>query len=169
MSMEKNRTLNFLEDLTIRISFTYFLFDSIMSIPKGLLDREMIIHHVFALGIAIYGLYLGNMGFEIMMGLFLGESSNPFLVMKNNFTYLGRPNDSNTAGYGFMSTFLIMRGIFVPFFMWGIQMSSESSLIMKIYTGVIWWVSLIWIWKVTNLGTKELAKVIFFDYRIASP
>ena len=119
----------------------------------------MIIHHIFVLGIAIYGLYRADMGFELMMGLFLGETSNPFLVMKNNFTLLGRPNDSNTAAYGFMSTFLVMRGLFVPFFMWGIQMSSETGMPMKLYTGMIWWVSLIWIWKVINLGTKELAKV----------
>lgn len=33
MSMEKNRPLNFLEDLTMRLSFSYFIFDTIKSIP----------------------------------------------------------------------------------------------------------------------------------------
>jgi len=95
--------------------------------------------------------------------LVLGEFSNPFLIARNIFDFRGEKKKGVLAGIGFMSTFLTIRAGILPFVVYGIQMA-ETRPLMKIFSAFMWFVSLIWVWKIANLGVKILKE--FYKFMI---
>lgn len=99
------------------------------------------------------------MGYEMVAGFLMGEMSNPGMIMRQNFVNLDMPQESIYAGIYFVVSFLIMRAIFVPFFIYDIQFSDDARMPIKIATGFLWLVSLYWVWLVLNLFAKQMAKI----------
>lgn len=67
----------------LMLSMAYFIYDSLCMLFEGTIDTFIVIHHIFAF-MGLYFPYLENInGIYSMLGIFMGEISNPIMHTKN--------------------------------------------------------------------------------------
>ncbi len=98
---------------------------------------------------------------------FLGEVTNPLNILRKNYALEGKKEKSLTVSYMFCGLFILARVIICPFVIKSAQYTDNvwDPLIFKIFAGGLWMISLIWVFMIFNLSSKQLAEVIFnLDY-----
>jgi hypothetical protein len=93
----------------------------------------------------------------------LGELSNPYNILRKNYTLEGKKDKVMTVSYLFIFTFLAARVFICPFYAKDVQYSLDKwdPLPFKIFTGALWMLSLIWSMMILNMTAKQLASVRF--------
>ena len=59
----------------------------------------------------------------------------------------------------FVATFLLYRAVFTPILISYIQMHPDISLFLKLSTGSMYYLSMIWAWMIVNMASKQLAEM----------
>ena len=89
----------------------------------------------------------------------LGEFTNPFNILRKFFDYTGQKKESTTAGIAFVVAFLLCRVVICPFAISWICLDPRMTLILKVSSALMQWVSLVWAWRIMNMGLKALVEV----------
>lgn len=92
------------------------------------------------------------------MALCLGEVSNPFNIMRKNFALLGKEKVALVTSIIFVVVYIIARGMFIPVLAYEIQYS-EITIWFKLICGLLLFVSLVWLFLIFNLASKQLSEV----------
>lgn len=92
------------------------------------------------------------------MALSLGEISNPFNIMRKNFALLGKEKLALVVSIMFVIIYIIARGVFIPILSYHIQYS-EITIWFKLICGLLLFVSLVWLFLIFNLASKQLSEV----------
>lgn len=144
-----------LEEYTIAVSLSYFIVGTIFSIAFELNDRLMLFHHVLCILSIIYPLFKGYYGNIIIWSLFYAEISNPFMLLWKNFDVLEKKTLNFIFGFIFSIMFVVLRTYFVGVLAFKAQ-GARISLVLKLYCGFLWFLSLYWCYIILNLFTKGL-------------
>lgn len=94
-----------------------------------------------------------------MVSLLLGEITNPFNILRKFYDYNGQKKESTTVGVLFIFAFLLCRVVICPFLIHWVNVDPRMSFTLKLSSVVLQWVSLVWAWKIINMGLKTLTEV----------
>lgn len=142
------------ENLIISFSIGYFISDTILGAYAGYNDILMLMHHAFGLFGLSYALIKQSYGNAIMCAFAIAEISNPFMILRKNFDkHRGAHSLSVFCGIIFSISFIICRTVIFGYFMIPF-ISSKASLVVKIFAGLIWYLSLYWCYVIVNLLVK---------------
>lgn len=155
-----NRALLPYECVCLKITISYFTYDTIFGFFKGYNDFWTYFHHFAAGSASALALYFGMYATETVPSIFIGEFSNPFLILRTLFEFHDMKRSGMAMGGMLCFTYIALRGVLVPWLMYMCQMS-DTPLWMKLYSSAMWFVSLLWLWKIVNLGMKALSGVSF--------
>ena len=147
------------ENLLIAFSIGYFISDTILGIFAGYNDNIMLMHHLFGLFGLTYSLIKQNYGNTIVFAFVVAEISNPFMILRKNLDkHKGAEALSIFSGVIFSLTFIICRTVIIgyvmiPFFI------TDASLLIKLFGGFLWYLSLYWCYVIINLLIKALMEI----------
>lgn len=150
------------ENLIVAFSLGYFTTDTIIGLIGGFNDSTMIFHHVECILSLWYTLLKGNYACVIIWALTLAELSNPFILARKNIQkHRGYELIADIIGIVFSVLFLVSRSYFIGITMMPL-LGSEVSLVLKLHSGLLWYVSLYWCNTILNLLTKALYETTNF-------
>lgn len=96
----------------------------------------------------------------MMLSIWLGESTNPLNLLRQYFEANHNKKKATQMGMAFIIVFLILRVGFTPFIIgWMINLNPNINIVLKFVSSLMWWVSLVWAWKIVNMGLKVLSQV----------
>lgn len=147
------------ENLLIAFSLGYFISDTFMGVVAGYNDTFMMLHHAFGIFGLGYVLIKQKYSNFVICVFAIAEISNPFIILRKNLDKHRRTEALSTIfGVIFCLSFLVCRTIvtaalLLPFF------GSTASLTIKVFAGLLWYISLYWCYTIINLLTKALMDV----------
>lgn len=147
-----------LESLMPAISYGYFIHDTYSGFKYGYNDLMTHVHHMLGILILPYSMLTQHYGNLICWTYIMGEISNPFMLIKNNLAkHPGYKLIELVSGFIFCVLFISMRvvgggilGIII--------FLSKVPLFVKIIFSVLWFLSLLWSFRVLNLFLKHFAQ-----------
>lgn len=158
--IKPNRSFSEVELLVIKVSFGYFIQDTIEGLRAGFNDIWMTIHHVVMFTSFFQAFYYDNSASEFFLSLFIGEVTNPFNIFRVQLDAKGRKSDSTMMGIYFSIIFVVARGIICPIIAWWATINPNISYILKLNCAAMLIISYLWIWKILNLGAKQIAEFL---------
>lgn len=90
--------------------------------------------------------------------MLIGESTNPFNILRVNYELEGKKKLSKMCSLIFVGSYIVLRGFLIPFVVYMVHYS-DITVWYKLIVASQYWVTLIWMMKILNLASKELAKV----------
>ena len=148
----KNRSV---EVNILAVSFAYFVVDTIIGLSFGFNDIAMLAHHFMSIVMIGYPILKGQYANIMIWGLIMGEISNPFMLTWKNLKTEGKKEISTVFGILFAIIFILFRTYFLGTIAWPL-FSLKVTLILKLSTGGLWFLSLHWVWIIINSFTKEM-------------
>jgi TLC domain len=106
------------EELTIQVSFSYFLVDTAYGLLDGYNDLWMNIHHTIMFASYSISLYSNNVATEMMVSVFFGEVTNPFNLLRQIYAEQERDAESKFQGLLFAGSFIFVRVFIGPVIAW---------------------------------------------------
>ena len=145
------------ELLLIKASFGYFVLDTLLGVQGGFNDLWMNIHHVVIFVCFLQALYYNNCAVELLLALLVGELTNPFNILRQIFEVLEQPSKSSEMGKYFVVLFVPLRGVVSTLLGRWTIMNPDLNYVLKVTVSSMLFVGFVWIWKIVNLGVKQLA------------
>ena len=97
----------------------------------------MNLHHIVVISVYLQVFYYNNSASENLLGLFAGELTNPFNIIRQVFDLWGEKRKSGKASMIFAVLFLPLRGIVIPAICMEIQYNPNLSYVLKVPSVVI--------------------------------
>lgn len=141
-------------------SFTYFLYDTIISEYQRYNNTAMTIHHIVTLLITSYCLFKNSCGNEIIFALVSAEISNPFNLVREILRHHKRDGEALYLNCSliFAALFIISRFGFVPWYLTHAY-PGPTSFVIKFFAATVWFISWHWLFIILNFASKELKNV----------
>jgi len=116
----------------LQVSFSYFLYDFLLTLMAGLEDRLMGLHHIVSITALGIGLWTGRSGSELIQSLIFLESSNPFMHLRGILVELDTKNQYSAFVTAleamFVLTFFLARIVFGPVLVYNLLISSTPPI-----------------------------------------
>lgn len=98
--------------------------------------------------------------------MFWGEITNPFFIMMKKYRVEDNQKMANFHQNMFALVYLFARGHFIPKLTLEVQLDLTATPIFRILFGFAYFISVVWLLRIVNMASKELATVrIFFIWR----
>lgn len=98
---------------------------------------------------------------EIMSSVWFGEITNPLNILRQYFDANLNKKKSTQMGIAFMVLFLFIRVCCTPFVIgWVVNLNPNMNIYFKFISSLMWWVGLVWSWKIVNMGLKIASQVV---------
>ena len=91
--------------------------------------------------------------------MMIGEFTNPFNILRKFYDFTGQKQNSQKIGIIFIGVFLICRVVVCPLLMVWVCLDPKMTILIKINSALMQWVSYIWAWRIVNMGLKVLSEV----------
>lgn len=144
---ESNRLMTSRELWTIRISLAYYIFDTAAGIYYMYNDFWMSLHHVLIFLAYYHSLRYSSIASEMFVTMFVGEISNPFLILMKTSQYEGQTQKSILLGAGFIITYLMLRTY--PAYKLAKRVClSDAEIVIKVSCTSMLCVSFYWIFEI---------------------
>ena len=119
-------------DFTLRLSASYFVYDTIVGINYSILESHFIFHHAVASAALLYGIYQKISGWEINACLFFMEVSNPFYHLDWVLQHSKHPNVIDFYNQlAFVVTFFVFRLGFGSVLLFAALYSQKVNIFVK--------------------------------------
>lgn len=156
---QMNREALYVHHLVMLNSTAYFLYDTVAEKLYGVLDIMTATHHLSVIILGAYFYWNKYGGDEYLMTLFLGELSNPCLILR---TILKSLRLSNTLYFTYIEgwfaiSFLLIRVLVAPFWIDMILQAENCPFGHKLGVSIVFTISMGW-------NTKILA-IVFKRYK----
>ena len=117
--MYLNGESTYLHRLIVLNSFCYFIYDFIAEYYFGCLDFLTCAHHVISMLVLSACFHNNYGGYEYVMTQFLGEISNPWLIIRTMLKITGKTDNLfyKCMEWLFAVSFLILRLFVAPFWL----------------------------------------------------
>ena len=127
------------EKRLIYITVGYFIYDYLALLFYGLVDSAMVIHHSFCIFGMTLPLTYGKSANFVVMGMFIGESSNPFMHIRAILKHYGL---RYTKAYEsmdiiFMLLFTFGRIIFGAKAVWNTCVCEENHILVRVSSAAL--------------------------------
>lgn len=100
----------------------------------------------------------------MMVSIWLGEATNPLNILRQYFEANQNKKKATQMGISFIILFLLMRVVCTPFVIgWMINLNPNINIVLKFVSSLMWWVGLVWSWKIVNMGLKTISQVPSID------
>lgn len=148
----------------IGLSLGYFIVDTTAGFYFSYNDPLMHVHHVLALYMSLYLLWLNQYGSVYLYILVIGEFTNPIILLRKNLEkHNAHKMWSIGLGLLFSVTFLILRGVVAQFYLpW--MMQYPLGLSFKISLAILWYFSLYWCYTIINFLVKGIRKELNWSF-----
>ena len=152
-----NRPFLPVEILVFRSSFGYFIVETVNGYLKGFNDVWMNTHHFVMIACYSQAIVYDNCAVENCFAMLFGELSNPFNILRQVFDAWKEEKKSKIMSIIFIILFIPLRVIVCPAICHNTIYNESLSYVLKLNSGMMVFVGYIWIWRVVNLGVKQLA------------
>lgn len=134
MSGECGQKNTLQERMLINISVGYFLYDFVALWFYGLIDVAMVIHHTVCVIGMVIPLNSGVSGNFVVMAIFIGEISNPFLHLRSVIRQYGMKNTLvyDVVDYSFAGLFCFCRIYFGVQAVWSNINCERNHILVKL-------------------------------------
>ena len=147
-----------IDNMVAGISYGYFINETMYGFYYDYNDTMTHIHHVLGLLILPYSLIKQRYGNVICWVYIIGEISNPFMLLRNNLLkHSGFKFCEFICGVLFCILFMSMR-VFGGAVIGGLIYLSHVTMFVKMIFALLWFLSLVWSFKVLNLFLKHFAE-----------
>jgi len=130
--IEAMREFTAIEKMTLEMSFSYFLVDTVFGIIQRYNDFWMNLHHGIIFIVYAVALRDNNVASELMLTVFFGELTNPFNLLRQIFSEQEKPAKARLQGIFFIASFFLLRIILGPIFVWWICSNPNVNIIIKL-------------------------------------
>jgi hypothetical protein len=141
-------------------AFAYFTYDSIIEVYYGTSDLLTNMHHVIVVGATFVHVTTKFGGFEYAFTHFLAEISNPSLVLRTIYKIFGIREGwiFHFNEYFFALSFLSIRLIATPIWMYFIYESYNLIYLHKICISLIMAIQMFWCYRILQITCRTLIK-----------
>lgn len=140
-------------ELTLQISFSYFVYDHVLCLAAGLEDPLTSLHHFISIGSLGIGLWTGRSGSELLHALVFMEASNPCLHARSLLRTISGPDQDHrltpVVEVLFVVVYFFARVVFGPFLLYKLWVS-ETPFLMKVAGGLLTALSFYWFYLIAR-------------------
>lgn len=161
VGFEMNREALYVHHLIMINSMSYFLYDLVMEQVYGVLDIITAVHHLCVIFLGAYFYWNKYGGDEYLMTLFLGEISNPCLILRTILKSLRMTNSNyyTIIEGSFAVSFLLIRVAIAPIWMEYVFRAENCPFGHKLGLWVVYTISMSWNTKILGIFFKRYKEV----------
>lgn len=160
-SLTCSQTNTQFETLILSISYSYFVYDTILDCYYNVLSPMLIAHHAIVLIACFFPLAYRRYGTESIYAMLITEISGPFYHLRSILPFIGSDLLKKVNDIVFMVVFTIARTVVISPVMRQTQYDKNAPLLFKLQQFGLWYLSLIWCWQIANSAAKILKEDIF--------
>lgn len=96
----------------------------------------------------------------MMLSIWVGEVTNPFNILRQYFEAHENKRRETQMGIIFIVSFIFFRAFSTPYVVgYNIILNPNINFPLKFLSALMYFVGLVWTWKIINMGLKTMSQV----------